>query len=251
MVHNLQRDDEVGYCARLFADIDRRIESLGVRDAEAPRVAGFPYLRVDRFSAALGPRATGAAQEQAWRARLQQLDEAARATELANAALSIDDLPRCRGLLGAADAAAIRRVARVGSSAGRLQHWHASARSVSAHPLAFRGGYRALARGNPLGVRDADRSAADPGPAAALWPAARRFKTGASSRALDALGVPVFSAAKAGGALSPARTGAGDRRRRRLRPGRCADAGCGGSGRRRCRRARCLHAPRATRCSGA
>ena len=62
MAQNLQREDDVGYCARLFADIDRRIDSLGVRDAEAHRVAGFPYLRVDRFSAALGAACDRAAQ---------------------------------------------------------------------------------------------------------------------------------------------------------------------------------------------
>ena len=110
MSQNLQREDDVGYCARLFADIDRRIDSLGVRDAEAHRVAGFPYLRVDRFSAALSQRATNASQERAWRARLQQLDETARASELANAALTIDDLPRCRELLGAADSAAVNEL---------------------------------------------------------------------------------------------------------------------------------------------
>ena len=49
MAQNLQREDDVGYCARLFADIDRRVDTLGVRDAEAHRVDGFPYLRVDRF----------------------------------------------------------------------------------------------------------------------------------------------------------------------------------------------------------
>ncbi len=106
MSQYLQRDDDVGYCARLFADIDRRIDSLGVRDAEAHRVAGFPYLRVDRFSAALAQRTTDASQDRAWRSRLQQLDDTARASELANAALTIDDLPRCRELLRAADSAA-------------------------------------------------------------------------------------------------------------------------------------------------
>ena len=50
---SLERDDTVGYCARLFADVDRRVDTLGVRDAGVPRVPGFPYLRVDRFTAAL------------------------------------------------------------------------------------------------------------------------------------------------------------------------------------------------------
>ena len=107
IAQRLEREDAIGYCARLFADIDRRIDTLGVRDAEAPRVAGFPYLRVDRLSAALGQQSVNNAQQSAWRARLQHLDEIARASELANAALSVDDLPRCRALLAAADAYAI------------------------------------------------------------------------------------------------------------------------------------------------
>ena len=51
IARHLERNDDIGYCARLFADIDRRVDVLGVRDAEAPRIVGFPYLRVDRFTA--------------------------------------------------------------------------------------------------------------------------------------------------------------------------------------------------------
>ena len=196
MAHNLQREDDVGYCARLFADIDRRIELLGVRDAEARRVAGFPYLRIDRFNAALGQRATGTAQEQAWRARLQQLDEAARAAELANAALSIEDLPRCRGLLGTADAAAfgeLRGSAQVPDDysigmrslglypltrlpfAAGIARWHADTRSVFATPIEALPIQGRLHRyGPPLSV-----------------------STSAPVPSVDALGVPVFSAAQA------------------------------------------------------
>ena len=196
MAQNLQRDDDVGYCARLFADIDRRIESLGVRDAEAHRVAGFPYLRVDRFTAALAPRATSAAQARAWRARLQQLDETGRATELANAALSIDDLPRCRSLLDGADAAAIESLraaatvpddysiamralgvyplARLPFAAG-IARWHADTRSVFGTPLA------ALPIRGQLQRYALAQEAFKPAPALRV----------------DALGVPVISAADA------------------------------------------------------
>ncbi len=156
MSQNLQREDDVGYCARLFADVDRRIDALGVRDAEAHRVAGFPYLRVDRFSAALLPRAATDAQQTAWQSRLHQLDETARAAELANAALSIDDLPRCRELLGAADSAAaneLRAAAKVPDDysigmralglypltrlpfAAGIARWHADTRAVFATPI--------------------------------------------------------------------------------------------------------------------
>jgi hypothetical protein len=101
---HLRRADDVGYCARLFADLDRQVDRANVRDAEARRVDGFPYLRVDRFNAALGPRAVGDAQSNAWLKRLAELDDAGRATELANAGLPGDDLARCRVLLTREDA---------------------------------------------------------------------------------------------------------------------------------------------------
>ncbi len=194
IVQSLQREDDVGYCARLFADVDRRVDTLGVRDAEALRVAGFPYLRIDRFSAALAPRATGAAQQQAWSSRLQHLDEAARATELANADLNVEDLTRCRALLATADAAALERlratarvpddysiglralglypVTRLPFAAG-IDRWHADTSATFATAV------------EALRVRGTLRRY---GPAAsALAPSAATAK--------DALGVPVFSAA--------------------------------------------------------
>ena len=196
MSQHLQRDDDVGYCARLFADIDRRIDSLGVRDAEAHRVAGFPYLRVDRFNVALARRATDGLQQRAWRSRLQQLDETARATELANAALTIDDLPRCRELLGTADSVAVnelRAAAKVPDDysiglrtlgiypltrlpfAAGIARWHADTRAVFATPieaLPVRGGLQRYA------------------PAPQSWDSA-------PATTVDALGVPVLSTAEA------------------------------------------------------
>ena len=200
MSHNLQREDDVGYCARLFADIDRRIDSLGVRDAETHRVAGFPYLRVDRFSAALSQRATNAAQERAWRSRLQQLDETARASELANAALTIDDLPRCRELLGAADSAAVnelRAAAKVPDDysigmrtlgiypltrlpfAAGIARWHDDTRTAFATPI------------DALPVR---------GRVQRYVPAPQAEKP-AAALTVDALGIPVPSAAEAAALL--------------------------------------------------
>lgn len=154
---HLERHDDVGYCARLFADLDRRIDALGVRDAEAPRIDGFPYLRVDRFSAALAARAAaGDAARRAWLERLAALDETARSIELANAALPGDDLARCRVLLAAADAdafdllrgratvpdayrdalraAGLYPLTRLAFAAG-VAHWQAGTRAVFATPL--------------------------------------------------------------------------------------------------------------------
>ena len=196
MVHNLQREDDVGYCARLFADIDRRIESLGVRDAESQRVAGFPYLRVDRFNVALAPRATGALQEQAWRGRLQRLDEAARATELANAALSVEDLPRCRGLLGAADAAAIGELR---ASAQVPDDYSIGMRALGLYPLTR----LPFAAGIARWLAETRSAFATPIEALPIQGQLQRYgpPQGVSKPApmsdLDSLGVPVLSAAQA------------------------------------------------------
>lgn len=117
---HLQRDDPIGDCARLFQRIDRAVDAAGVRDAQAPRVRGFPYLRVDRLTASLAPAAErGAAdaparpgtqapadaavaeslvaeahdadahdaeaRQRLWRDRLAALDRQARAIEIGNA----------------------------------------------------------------------------------------------------------------------------------------------------------------------
>lgn len=153
----LDRDDPIGYCARLFADLDRRIDHLGLRDAEAKRIAGFPYLRVDRVSAALSPRGDDPAARNAWWLRLARLDAEARAAELANAALPDDDLARCRVLLADADKdafGALQAAAVVPDSYSTMQRvlgiypltrlpfaagvarWHDSVRAVYATPLA-------------------------------------------------------------------------------------------------------------------
>ena len=199
MAQNLQRDDDVGYCARLFADIDRRVESLGVRDAEAHRIAGFPYLRVDRFSAALAPRATGAAQQRVWRARLQQLDETARAIELANAALSVDDLSRCRSLLDAADSADAAAIESLRAAAKVPDDYSIGLRALGVYPLARLPFAAGIARWH------ADTRSAFATPLDALpvrgqlqrYVPAEHVSNPVPALAVDTLGVPAISEAEA------------------------------------------------------
>ncbi|HVG05649.1 MAG TPA: hypothetical protein VM937_11990, partial [Burkholderiaceae bacterium] len=198
MVQNLQRDDAVGYCARLFADIDRRIESLHVRDAEAHRIAGFPYLRVDRVSAALAARAIGSEQTQAWRARLRELDESARATELANATLSIDDLPRCRSLLESADTDAAA-IASLRAAAKVPDDYSIGLRVLGVYPLARLPFAAGIARWQ------ADTRAAFTTPLDALpvrgqllrYGPAQSLELPPTTLSVDVLGVPIISAAQA------------------------------------------------------
>ena len=109
-------------CARWFEQLDATIDRAGVRDVEAERIEGFAGLRVDRFSASLGPRAReDAASFAAWLARLQRLDDEGRAVELAN--LPRTDFP----LDGTADVAAA-----VSRSRACSQRWPATLQADAA-----------------------------------------------------------------------------------------------------------------------
>lgn len=107
---HLERRDEVGDCARLFRDTDRRIDAAGVRDAAAPRVPGFAYLRVDRFTASRAERARELRAWAPWTELMAGLDRDARAAELSNAAAAPAlpaALDACRWLLARADEGAL------------------------------------------------------------------------------------------------------------------------------------------------
>jgi hypothetical protein len=83
--HLVSESASVRECARWYRALDEAIDAAGVRDAQYPRLAGFPYLRIERPLAALRERA--AASEPALRAfaeRLLDLDLDARQHEIAN-----------------------------------------------------------------------------------------------------------------------------------------------------------------------
>lgn len=108
IARHVERDDDVGACARLFRETDAVIDAQGARDAQAPRVPGFPYLRVDRFTASLGPEAVALRAFSPWSELMAQLDREARRVELANAGAAARDLrpaalDGCRYMLGVAD----------------------------------------------------------------------------------------------------------------------------------------------------
>lgn len=76
---------QIRECAEWFSALDAAIDAAGVRDAAHPRVAGFPYLRTDRFHAALaGDAARNPQAVEALADRLWQLDFDARRHEIAN-----------------------------------------------------------------------------------------------------------------------------------------------------------------------
>ena len=72
-------------CARWFEALDSTVTAAGVGDIGARRVAGFPYLRIDRFTASFAEQAaTSRAVADAWLERLRALDADGRRIEIAN-----------------------------------------------------------------------------------------------------------------------------------------------------------------------
>ena len=79
---------QVRECAEWYRQLDERTDAAGVRDARDARVAGFPYLRVDRLLSALREDAKTAQGQEALVERMLQLDLEARRFEIANLPLA-------------------------------------------------------------------------------------------------------------------------------------------------------------------
>jgi hypothetical protein len=95
-------------CRQFFTELDRAVDGAGVRDEGPRRVAGFPYLRVDRFLASFRDEVAEVPRFDAWTAKLAQLDREARGFEVANlpqaeAARLAADAPAGKDLLQAVD----------------------------------------------------------------------------------------------------------------------------------------------------
>ncbi len=71
-------------CFIFFDELDRVVHVTGSRDGGEHRVPGFPYLRVDRFTASFRDEASSDARYRAWVERMRALDEQARSYEVAN-----------------------------------------------------------------------------------------------------------------------------------------------------------------------
>lgn len=85
-------------CQAFTAQLDAAVAQAGVSDAGAERIDGFPGLRVDRVGEALREQAReGGAAFAAWLAHASQLDQAARAAEIANLPDAAFPLGRAEG----------------------------------------------------------------------------------------------------------------------------------------------------------
>jgi hypothetical protein len=116
----LARADALGDCMRRLRELDARIDAAGVRDAQAVRVDGYPFLRVDRYTAARTPGdRVASAVAQAKLDRMAALDAEARKYEGANARIAEVDqaaLERCRAELVSATRADAEHVATLASA---------------------------------------------------------------------------------------------------------------------------------------
>jgi len=80
---------------QFFELLDRQVGEAGVQDASSFKVAGFPYLRTNRFLTGLKDDLSSAAAKQQWILWLQQLDLRARKKEIQNLpADALKDLTR-------------------------------------------------------------------------------------------------------------------------------------------------------------
>ena len=88
-------DKTVQDCARWFKALDAAVAESGVADISARRVAGFPYLRTDRFTAAMLDSAAADAQvRQAWIDRMRLLGADGFRVEIVNMPVSaMETLP--------------------------------------------------------------------------------------------------------------------------------------------------------------
>ena len=145
--------EQVRDCANWYVALDQAIDQAGVRDAQYARVAGFPYLRVDRPLAALRERAAQSAPAlNAYAERLGELDLEARAHEIAN--LPRERIERGFALQRTRDCGRLLReldLARPQARAAMLQgaqvpdEYSLAGRIVGLYPLtrlAFAGGIR-------------------------------------------------------------------------------------------------------------
>lgn len=87
-------DAPLANCAAWFKALDSAVARSGVGDIAARRVAGFPYLRIDRFLAAMKPSAKADPRvREAWIEEMLARDADGRRVEIANMpAALIDDL---------------------------------------------------------------------------------------------------------------------------------------------------------------
>lgn len=197
---------EASACRSNYLGLDAKVAAARVRDGGAAAIAGFPYLRVDRFLASFRDAPDGPAFD-AWVERLRALDLAARAAELRNLgwkdpAEELRHLERCGKDWAARDLASPARRTQLRRSAQVPDDYRLLHRTLGFYPVAVPflnlgiSNYHEEVHADyarPLEQLDA------PGPLV-LWSVPEPFVTPDAVAGIvaaarrDALGVPEFSA---------------------------------------------------------
>lgn len=139
---------EVAQCAEWFRALDARIDQAKVRDAEAWRIPGYPYLRADRFTASFRDQVPGDDEKfRTWTMRLRALDAQARAVELRNlseSSLKALGVPRqqagersadCAGILARHDLADAPQRAQLAARVQVPDNYETWQRALGLYPL--------------------------------------------------------------------------------------------------------------------
>ena len=135
------RTAQTAECREYLEAIDLRIANAGVRDAGAQRVAGYPYLRVDRFSASFRREVTDEARFRRWLELLRGLDLRARSAELANLGDEkprqvLEAIDRCGAALAQLELADASARAHLLEATTAADEYYLPARVLGAYPLA-------------------------------------------------------------------------------------------------------------------
>ena len=76
--------DSIEGCRAFFDQLEKQVEEAGVRDASDFLIPGFPYLRTNRFLAALKDRIKDERDRERWLQWMRTLDLRAREKEIGN-----------------------------------------------------------------------------------------------------------------------------------------------------------------------
>ena len=200
-------------CRETYRTLDARVEAAGVADGRAARIAGFPYLRIDRLLAADGVRpGVSDPSFDVWIAHLRDRDLEARGIEIANLdgeadAEQVDRLERCARALIDAELATPEARGQLLEAAAPPEDYDYGLRVLGLYPftsLAFYAGVQDLHESmrasfaTPLDAlpRNGRLVRYRPPPAAASLPSGAVAAILAAAE-IDALGIPRLDAERA------------------------------------------------------
>ncbi|MFO1371398.1 MAG: hypothetical protein U1F42_03060 [Candidatus Competibacteraceae bacterium] len=143
-------DSAAGRCLEMYAALDTVVAAQGTTPSSPARIAGFPYLRVNRFLAGYREQALNPVETAAWLTQLAMLDREARQiewrslptvaqTELNRHYAPADGIPAvlesCAGVLRNVDLADAERLALIRARAQVPDDYQAAKQVLGLYPL--------------------------------------------------------------------------------------------------------------------